>query len=117
MPEDLELLPELERERFVGNMGDGSAETESQELIPGAVKTTHPDYREKGAEMPLGFMPASGENRRARRAAVATWAPPTLTEGEQPPTRRELWAQRQKQRRGALDPELRRLQRERLNQK
>jgi hypothetical protein len=103
MPEDLELLPELERERFVGNMGDGSAETESQELIPGAVKTTHPDYREQGTEMPLGFLPHQGENRKTRRTAVATFQSEAFP-------RREGVRQIQKQRRGTLDPELRRLQ-------
>jgi hypothetical protein len=96
----------------------------------------HPDYCEKGTEIALGFIPHRGENRRTRRTAVATWAPPEQdykarnssesranpvqrdeAEGlhvpppPDIPTRRELWLQRQKQRRGKLDPELRRLQR------
>jgi hypothetical protein len=83
------------------------------ELLP---KPPHPDAVEKGIELPLGFHQHQGESRTTRRAAVATWQPPKV-EGEKPPTRRELWQQRQRQRRGKLDPELRRLQRERLNQK
>lgn len=49
-----------------------------------------------------------GENRTQRRAAVANWVPPI---GEKMPTRRELLHQRQRQRRGKLDIETRRLQR------
>jgi hypothetical protein len=90
------------------------------------AKEPHPDYREKGIDLPLGFVPSRGENRRQRREAVAKWTSPADAEfvtpetaqrvapiGDKPrmPTRRELWAQRQRQRRGTLDPELRRLQR------
>lgn len=98
---------------LVGSMGDGSelADYELPSDIPQpALKPLHPDAVEKGAAIPLGFMPHDGENRTQRRAAAATWVPPVLPEGEQPPTRRALWKQRQRQRRGKLDPELRRLQ-------
>lgn len=71
---------------------------------------THPDYCEKGIELPLGFIPHRGENRTQRRAAVANFS----AEGAD---RRELWAQRQRQRRGKLDPELRRLQRQKAKAK
>lgn len=106
-PEALELVEQYAERR----------EIETQDAIPGAVKPLHPDAVEKGTEVPLGFMPHDGENRTQRRAAVATWVPPKLPEGEQPPTRRELLAQRQKQRRGTLDPELRRLQRRKAEAK
>lgn len=110
---------------LVGSMGDGSAELEAQELIPGAVKPLHPDYREMGTGIPLGFIPHQGENRRQRLAGVATWVPPEEPEPTTPlapamgpaprmPTRRELLAQRKKHRRGKLDPELRRLQKAKL---
>jgi hypothetical protein len=66
--------------------------------------SVHPDYCEKGTELALGFIPHRGENRRQRRAAVANFEHPEAD-------RRELWLQRQRQRRGKLDPELRRLQR------
>jgi hypothetical protein len=49
-------------------------------------------------------MQHKGENRRARRAAVANFAHPEVS-------RRELLKQRQRQRRGKLDIETRRLQR------
>jgi hypothetical protein len=65
---------------------------------------THPDAVERGIELPLGFMQHKGENRRARRAAVANFAHPEVS-------RRELLKQRQRQRRGKLDIETRRLQR------
>jgi hypothetical protein len=89
-----------------------------------AEREHHPDYREKGAAVALGFMPHQGENRRQRLAGVATWTPPEQPqpkEGEpeppRMPTRRELFEQRQRQRRGTLDPELRRLQREKAKTK
>lgn len=83
---------------------------------------------------PRGFMPHQGENRTQRRAAVANWVPPkqitpvpagsevtcgfhTGTTPAPMPTRRELWLQRAKQRRGKLDPELRRLQRRKAESK
>ncbi len=98
---------------------------------PAPAKETHPDYCEKGIELPLGFHAHQGENRRTRRAAVANWAPPKQDHGGDPraalnglvesgvqpppmPTRRELLKQRQRQRRGKLDIETRRLQRERM---
>lgn len=59
------------------------------------------------------FTPYDGENRTQRLAGVANFVPPTKDD----PSRRELLKQRQKQRRGKLDPELRRLQRERLKQR
>lgn len=83
-------------------------------------RPVHPDAVEKGIELPLGFMPHKGENRRTRRAAVAQWVPhaEAVAEvapiGQKMPTRRELWLQRQKHRRGKLDIETRRLQKERL---
>ena len=61
----------------------------------------------------VGFAPHQGENRTQRLAGVANFVPPTKDD----PSRRELLKQRQKRRRGKLDPELRRLQRERLKQK
>lgn len=65
---------------------------------------------ELGTEMALGFMAHKGENRTTRRAAVANWTPPEVPkDGERPPSRRELWEQRKKHRRGKLDVELRRL--------
>jgi hypothetical protein len=150
-PEDRDLLP---REQLFARdelaaiepdmlacMGDGMTEGQARELIPGAVKPLHPDYCEKGIELPLGLVPHKGENRRTRRAAVANWTPPQeetrsmeqsigrdiQTNGavvnggasapapaERMPTRRELLKQRQRQRRGKLDIETRRLQRERI---
>jgi hypothetical protein len=70
----------------------------------------HPDYCEKGTELALGFIPHRGENRKQRLAAVANFS----AEGAD---RRELWRQRQRQRRGKLDPELRRLQRRKAENK
>jgi hypothetical protein len=135
MPEDLALLPESERERLFAELppdwmqsAEAMAATEVNLLPP----MTHPDAVEKGIELPLGFVPHRGENRRQRREAVAKWTPPADAEfvtpdtaqrvapiGDKPrmPTRRELWAQRQRQRRGTLDPELRRLQRRRAQTK
>jgi hypothetical protein len=95
------------------------------ELTPGDVKVLGAD--EIGAEIALGFMPCDHENRRTRRKASATWAPPKINQDRGPeatsppapamPTRRELFEQRQKHQRGKLDPELRAMQRERLKQK
>lgn len=132
MPEDAALI---------GSMGDGS-EDESEPVtvddgfaMPGGTDwkpDVHPDAVEKGIGLPLGFMPHRGENRRTRRAAVANWQPPkektlvvspetaaafpvgSVMPNQAMPTRRELWLQRQKHRRGKLDPELRRLQRKAL---
>jgi hypothetical protein len=81
----------------------------------------------------LGFRQHQGENRKTRRAAVANWQPsqtngaaasapaagsrapdpvkPAAAPTERMPTRRELLKQRQRNRRGELDVELRRLQR------
>jgi hypothetical protein len=44
-----------------------------------------------------GFTPHGGENRRARRAAVATWQPPKGA-----PSRRALLKQRQRRARGVM---------------
>jgi hypothetical protein len=93
---------------YFGSMGDGMTEGQAQEFVPGAVKPLHhPDAVEKGAEYALGFMPHRDMNRKARRSAVANFE-------EKGVDRRELWRQRQQQRRGKLDPELRRLQRKAL---
>lgn len=108
MPEDAAIIGQ--EPDMVGSMGDGSSELETQELIPGAVKTLHPDCREKGTAIPLGFMPHQGENRATRRKASATFSHPEFS-------RREGLLQRRKHQRGKLDPELRRLQHERLKQK
>jgi hypothetical protein len=98
------------------SMGDGSADEApvqfhghdpSAPSVPQDTPTTHPDYCEKGIELPLGFIPHQGESRTQRRAAVANFQADGVD-------RRELWLQRQRQRRGKLDPELRRLQRKRL---
>lgn len=78
--------------------------------VPEDAPAVHPDAVEKGIELPLGFIPHRGENRTQRRAAVANFS----AEGAD---RRELWAQRQRQRRGKLDPELRRLQRRKAETK
>ncbi len=134
---------------LVGGMGDGSepeplgdlkepvrpaAGAENDSLIAEHPSQTvsHPDYRELGTEVALGFMPHQGENRKQRLAGVATWNPKDHGGGQQSgaeprpaagappppmPTRRELWKQRQRQRRGKLDPELRRLQREKAKTK
>jgi hypothetical protein len=77
------------------------------ELDANEEPSAHPDYCEKGTELALGLVPHRGENRTQRRAAVANFQ----AEGAD---RRELWRQRQRQRRGKLDPELRRLQRKAL---
>ncbi len=133
-PEDRALL---------GSMGDGSEDQPKEEPLGGAVvelgtspgvETTappkhHPNYREIGAEVPLGFIGHQGENRKQRLTGVATWSPkdhgdhggdprvPLNSAVESMPTRRELLAQRQRQRRGKLDPELRRIQREKAKTK
>lgn len=60
------------------------------------------------ADIALGFMPHSGENRVTRRAAVANFSHPGVS-------RRELLKQRQKKRRGTLDTELRRATRKAIN--
>lgn len=104
----------------------------SRERITGIPRTVHPDAVEKGIELPLGFMPHKGENRRTRRKEVANWQPPktrtmvvspetaaafpvgSTMPVERMPTRRELLKQRQRQRRGKLDIETRRLQRARI---
>lgn len=68
---------------------------------------------ELGTEQALGFIPHRGENRRTRLKEAATWeATPAQREaaGGKVPTRRELFEQRKRQRRGKLDVELRRLQ-------
>lgn len=122
-----------------------------------APAPVHPDFTERGVELPLGFVPHKLENRTTRLAATATWKPPKIQgepywseplpaehfesfhlgqvgntgdgervrvtaidrEGmrvyfeplaEKVPSRRELVKQKQKQRRGKLDPSLRRLQ-------
>ena len=71
--------------------------------IPGVV-VGGAEQVERGTAVPLGFMPHTAENRKTRRAAVATFQ----REGV---NRRELWRQRKRQRRGTLDPELRAAQR------
>ncbi len=117
---------------LVGSMGDGSF-VEVPVIINGAEASSrrepHPNYREIGADVPLGFIPHQGENRRTRRKAVAKWVPPkqelpkngvggeTSPPTPAMPTRRELLKQRQRKRRGKLDPELRRLQREKARTK
>lgn len=107
-PEDRALLPESERERFVRSMGDGSDGEPPPELDAPIPIPVHPDYCEKGIELPLGFVPHKGENRTQRRSAVANFAHPEAN-------RRELLAQRQRERRGKLDIETRRLQRKALS--
>ena len=113
----------------IGDFASAVAPLAERDILP---KARHPDAVEKGVELALGFLPHRGENRRTRRAAVANWQPPAVSsngrtpgfdpdnEGSNPPaatpprmpTRRELLGQRQRQRRGRLDPELRRLQHE-----
>lgn len=130
MPEDAHLLPEpapgaldTEYEKAL------SAETDRriEHFVAGCemhrmpARERHPDFVEKGVELPLGFHQHDGENRKTRRAAVANWVPPVIEKKasnqavESAPTRRELWLQRQRQRRGKLDPELRRMQRKAIS--
>jgi hypothetical protein len=125
----------------IASMGDGSETSAPVTLMAEPERPVHPDATTKGIELALGFMPHQGENRRTRRAESARWTPPKLitpkTETEtagaaqsppaanapnaaapapRMPTRRELLKQRQKQRLGKLDPELRRLQRKAAKQ-
>lgn len=113
-------MPNAEiRERYLVNGGDGSPDEPPGFVLLGVDEAPkHPDAVERGTAVPLGFMPHRAENRKTRRAAVATWKPPAQTEAEaaaqdapQYPTRRELWRQRKRQRRGKLDPGLRAAQR------
>ncbi len=125
-----------------------------------APAPVHPDFTERGVELPLGFVPHKLENRTTRLAATATWTPPKAPQAEgfwsdplppehfeafylgqvgnsgdgervrvveinraegrvrfepvteEMPTRRELVAQKQKHRRGVIDLDLRRAQRQ-----
>lgn len=64
-----------------------------------------------GVEIPAaGFAPHGGENRHARRAAVATWEGAKNDDGKVVFTRRQSFEQSAARKRGKLDPELRRLQ-------
>lgn len=100
-------FPDVALEFDDGSLGSMEGEV-SAELVA-QVAVPHPDATEKGVELALGFMPHRGENRTTRRAAVANFK----AEGA---NRRELLKQRQRQRRGTLDPELRRLQRKATKQ-
>lgn len=122
-------FPDLTIYDEVATILDAPAEQVRQALERGPE--VHPDARELGVDLALGFMPHRGENRRTRRAAVANWQPPQVTQkegavAEDPerstsgvaaaapatmPTRRELLKQRKRRDRGTLDVELRRLQR------
>lgn len=119
LPSDIPA-PTLEPADGLNTVVIPSAGVENGSQNPGdPAGKVHENYREIGAAIPLGFIPHRGENRTQRRAAVANWAPPKPTAPSTPedtpaprmPTRRELWEQRKRQRRGTLDPELRRLQR------
>jgi hypothetical protein len=96
----------LEFEGLEMSMGDGGPDDPGPVTLALGAKlfATHPDAVEKGIELPLGFMPHRGENRKTRRAAVANFAHPEAN-------RRDLLKQRQRQRRGKLDVKTRRLQR------
>lgn len=118
-PEDAALIPgpdspELPPEPQFTLLGiDEMANIPDEALmseILNQVKPMHPDYCEKGTEQPLGLIPHRGANRQQRRSAVANFQ----AEGAD---RRELWQQRQRQRRGKLDPELRRLQKRKAQSK
>lgn len=107
---------------LIGCMGDGSTPDQPTETIQVRLETHgNPhiagggavELGEVGTDIALGFIPHDGENRTQRLAGVANFVPPTKDD----PSRRELLKQRQKRRRGKLDPELRRLQRERLKQR
>lgn len=110
-PEDAALLPDYELPSDIPMptlepagevLADGTwLRTPEEE---GGQRAHHPDAIEIGTELPLGLIPHRGANRQQRLAAVANFE----AEGAD---RRELWQQRQRQRRGTLDPELRRLQR------
>lgn len=118
-------FPDLTIYDEVGTILGAPAEQVRQALERGPE--VHPDARERGIDLPLGFMPHRGENRRTRRAAVANWQPPQVTQKEgaadperstygaaapaMMPTRRELLKQRKRRDRGTLDVELRRLTR------
>lgn len=88
-------------------------ETDPEELGATPVEVA-PALEASNAPPALGFIPHGSENRRTRRREVAKWTPP---EGPNMPTRRELLKQRQRNARGKLDPQLRRLQRQKLRQK
>jgi hypothetical protein len=77
-----------------------------------------PEHEADTAVSDNTFTPGEPENRRKRRAAVASWQPPEPTEdGEKLPTRRELVKQRQRGRLGKMDPALRRLQRKVISER
>lgn len=94
MPEDREILGEDQPKQAAV----GAGEEESGTIPDADPSPATPAHGQ--------FYAHNGENRTQRRAAVATWEPP-----KDAPTRRELWLQRQRQRRGKLDIETRRLQR------
>lgn len=135
MPEDAGILDAVSSSgRTSGfdpdNAGSNPA-TATDETI-GAATADTPSVaesetgRQPTVAVPLGrFYAHEGENRAMRRKASATWVPPTYDEQIEKvgapvpkmPTRRELFEQRRKHQRGKLDPELRRLQKEKARQK
>lgn len=62
------------------------------ELQPGASTLS-----DAPSDLAIGFVPHQGENRRTRLKEAATWKP-----GKGQPSRRELWEQRKRFRRGTM---------------
>ncbi len=98
-------------EKWLEHSGDGSG----PEIEPEAFtqsKAPNPHLQERGTEFAVGFVPHKGENRRTRRAEVAKFVSP---EGTAP--RHALLVRRRQVAAGTLDPELRRLQKKKLQRK
>lgn len=101
MPEDAGIL---------GETPPANAEMHEVRAVLDEIIVQHSLPPEVPSDIALGFMPHQGENRATRRKASATFTHPEFS-------RREGLLQRRARQRGKLDPELRRLQHERLKQK
>lgn len=85
---------------------------------PPAMPDYFPEHEAETATEAGGFTAHTAENRKARRAGVATWTPPAQEENApRMPTRRELLKQRKRNQRGTTDPALRRLQRKAISER